>query len=132
MFPRVPREVREQIEPILRDRIHADDSHYERGSPNWDMEERLDRLTNNQGAAADFASVILLDYYLGEHNGEAQLCSVTARGPRVLPLLQRYRKHPAGLISPWYATLRLKRTERAYMYDLAQTSIERHETVGCD
>jgi len=27
-----------------------------------------------RGAAADVASVILLDYYLGEDNAEAQLC----------------------------------------------------------
>jgi hypothetical protein len=116
----------------LYDKIRADDAHYSRGSPNWDLEDRLDRLANDQSLAADTASVVLLDYYLGEHNGEMQICAVTKRGKRVLPLVMRYRQRRAGLFRPWYLTLRLNQEERSFMYDTVLDAIHKNQVLGCD
>jgi hypothetical protein len=132
LFPRPPKEAADLIDPILYERIRADDSHHARGSPAWNLEEDLERLTKNNSAAADTASVILLDYYLGEHNGEAQICAVTSRGSRVLPLVLTYRQHPAGLLKPWYAGLRLNREERESMFEIVLDAVRNGKIVGCD
>jgi hypothetical protein len=132
LFPRPPRDAAKLIGPILHDRIRADDAHYAPGSPNWDLEDRLDRLANDQSPAADAASVILLDYYLGEHNGEMQICAVTKRGARVLPLVTKYRKRRSGVLSLWYLTLRLNQEERNFMYDTITEAIRKNQVLGCD
>lgn len=132
MLPRPPQLAAELIAPILRDRIHADDAHYSAGSPEWDLEERLEGLTKNTSSAADVASVILLDYYLGEHNGETQLCAVTSRGPRVMPLLAKYRNHRAGLLRPWYLGIALNKDERESMYATAADAIQHGKIIGCE
>jgi len=132
LFPRPLKEVAGLIEPILYERLRADDYHYERGSPAWNLGEDLEKLTKNDSAAADTASVILLDYYLGEHNGETQISAVTSRGNRILPLLLRYRQHPAGLLKPWYAGLRLSRQERESMYETTVDAVRNGKVIGCD
>lgn len=132
MLPRPPRDAARLIGPILYDRIRADDSHHSRGTPSWDLDDRLENLAKDQSPAADSASVILLDYYLGEHNGEMQICAVTKRGRKVLPLVMKYRQHRAGLFRPWYLTLRLKEKERNFMYDMAVEAIEKNQVLGCD
>ena len=131
-LPRPPKNAAKLIQPILYDRIRADDAHYSAGSPNWDLEDRLERLATDKSPAADAASIILLDYYLGEHNGETQVCAVTSRGAKVLPLLEYYRQHRAGLLRPWYVTLRLNREERESMYETVLSAIKDNKVLGCD
>jgi hypothetical protein len=96
-----------------------------------ELEGRLDALTNDQSPAADEASVILLDYHLGEHNAELQLCAVTKRGKRVLPILAKYEGRPAGLIKPQYALLRLNKQSRKSMYREALVAIRNGQQL-CD
>lgn len=132
MFPRPPRQAAALIAPILQDRMRADDAHYGRGSPEWEMEDKLEQLTKDHSSAADIALVILLDYYLGEHNGETQLCAVTSRGNRVMLLLIRYRVHKAGLLKPWYWGIALNREERESMYKTALEAIQQGKIIGCE
>src|SRR5258708_6978945 len=47
LFPRPLKEVAGLIEPILYERLRADDYHYERGSPAWNLGEDLEKLTKN-------------------------------------------------------------------------------------
>lgn len=132
MLPRPPKQAAALIGPILRDRMRADDAHYSPGSPEWDLEDRLEQLAKNDSPAADTAAVILLDYYLGEHNGEMQLCAVTRRGVKVLPLLEKYRSHKSGLLRPWYWGVALNRSERASMYVTAVDAIQHGKVIGCE
>ena len=68
-----------------------------------DTERELDRLVFQRTTPeSDEAAVILLDYYMGEHNGEELFISLTKRGTRVLPYLIKYRDHPAPVIRPWF------------------------------
>jgi hypothetical protein len=126
------KDVADLLTPILDAGIRADDSKYDRDSPAWKVEDGLDRLVKNKSTAADTASVILLDYRLGEHNAETQLCAVTSRGSRIMPLLARYQHRPAGLLKPQYELLKLPRESREFMYREAMSAIERGEVVGCD
>ena len=132
LFPRPPVDVARLLRPILDARMQSDDSNFERGSPNRKLEDGLDEPVKNQSAAADVASVILLDYYLGEHNGEAQLCSVTSRGRRILPLLTQYQHHPAGLLKPQYELFKLNKRERDSIYQTALDAVQKGQSVGCD
>jgi hypothetical protein len=70
LFPRPPKEAAALVEPILYERLRADDYHHDQGLPAWNLAGHLEKLTTDKSAAANTASVILLDYYLGEHNGE--------------------------------------------------------------
>jgi len=74
---------------------------------------------------------MLLGYYLGEHNGEMQLCIVTSRGERVLPLVERYRAHPARILKPQYESMRLRSESQNVLFDQAIEAI-RNRRVGCD
>jgi len=55
-----------------------------------DLETRLGALYNNPNKEADEAVVILMSFYLGEHNGEELYENLLSRGPRMIPLLERY------------------------------------------
>lgn len=121
LLPRPPRDAAALIIPIL-------DADFAYGWSESDsdadrLEDRLDDLTRNQTPAADQASVLLLDYYLGEHNAELQLCSVTKRGNRVLPLLAKYRNHRLGAPKLRYAISRLDERARGSMYQMALDAI---------
>ena len=132
LFPRPPREAADLLKPILDARMRADDSDYSRGSANWTLEEDLDGLVKNRSAAADVASVILLDYYLGAHNTEGQLCSITSRGRGILPLLIQYQQHPAGLLRPQYELFRLNKQGRDSAYREAIEAVQKGQPIGCD
>jgi hypothetical protein len=73
------------------------------------LETLLWNLFRDEKSSADEAMVILLNYYLGEANGEDLLHQVTVRGKRMLPLLRKYRRlsppcqqigDPPGLVLP--------------------------------
>jgi TonB family protein len=75
-----------------------------------DLENRLGALYNNPSKDADEAVVILMSFYLGEHNGEELYENLISRGPRMIPLLQRYlREEPASLLAQYPARVRLPR-----------------------
>jgi len=95
------------------------------------LEGRLEDVIKNQTRGADEASVLLLDYYLGEHNAELQLCSVTERGSSVLPILTRYRQHRVGVPKLRYAVSRLNNRERESLYQLATDAIHSGKQL-CD
>jgi hypothetical protein len=88
LLSRPPRDAAELVIPILDANLAYGGS--ESNSDANRLEDRLDSLIKNQTPSGDEASVVLLDYYLGEHNAELQLCSVAARGNRILPILTRY------------------------------------------
>ncbi|HVP42968.1 MAG TPA: hypothetical protein VMS96_06020 [Terriglobales bacterium] len=74
------------VEPVL---IVWDDT-----DAGWvKSEPLLERAMKDNSAAGDQAVVILLDYYIGEHNHEELTINLTQRGKRVLPWLLRYRDH---------------------------------------
>jgi hypothetical protein len=76
-----------------------------------DLENRLNALYNNPGKEADEAVVILMSFYLGEHNGEELYENLLSRGPRMIPLLERYlRDEPASLQAQYPKRVRLERT----------------------
>jgi hypothetical protein len=86
LLPRPPRDAAELVIPILDANLFYGWS--ESNSDANRLEDRLDSLIKNQTPSGDEASVLLLDYYLGEHNAELQLCSVAERGNRILPILR--------------------------------------------
>lgn len=132
MLPRPPAAAAKLMRPILKARMRWDDSDYSPGSAGRQMEDGLQQIANDPSPAADVASVILLDYSLGAHNAETQLCSVTRRGPRILPMLRQYREHPVGVLRLQYQLFKLNGRERNSMYDEATESIQRGEIVGCE
>jgi hypothetical protein len=75
-----------------------------------DLDTRLNALYNNPSKEADEAVVILMSFYLGEHNGEELYENLLSRGPRMIPLLERYlHEEPATLIAQSPARVRLER-----------------------
>jgi len=95
------------------------------------LDKKLDDLAKDKGIATAEAFVILLDYYLGEHNAEIQQCAVTSRGQEILPLLRKYHEKPAR---PWkvrYLLLRLPAKSRESMYNMAFDEIQ-HGRSLCD
>jgi hypothetical protein len=82
--------------------------------------QELDRLVVQRSSPeSDEAAVILLDYYVGEHNDEELLISLTQRGSGVLPRLIKYRDHPAPAIRPWFWPVRkhgVKRYDEVMRY----------------
>lgn len=76
-----------------------------------DLDTRLGALYNNPSKEADEAVVILMSFYLGEHNGEELYENLISRGPRMIPLLERYlHEEPASLLAQYPARVRLERT----------------------
>jgi hypothetical protein len=75
-----------------------------------DLDTRLGTLYSNPSKEADEAVVILMSFYLGEHNGEELYENLLSRGPRMIPLLERYlHEDPAALIAQSPARVRLER-----------------------
>jgi hypothetical protein len=60
-----------------------------------DVGERLDSLSKDESETADRALVMLVGYYLGEHNGEELETEIIRRGKRMKPLLVQEQQHPA-------------------------------------
>jgi TonB family protein len=51
-----------------------------------------------------------MSFYLGEHNGEELYENLISRGPRMIPLLERYlHEEPASLLAQYPARVRLER-----------------------
>jgi hypothetical protein len=84
-----------------------------------DLETRLGTLYNNPSKEADEAVVILMSFYLGEHNGEELYENLISRGPRMIPLLERYlHEEPASLLAQYPARVRLERaTTTGFLQD---------------
>jgi len=88
-----------------------------------DLETRLDALYNNPSKEADEAVVILMSFYLGEHNGEELYENLISRGPRMIPLLERYlHEEPTILLAQSPARVRLERaTTTGFLQQALQT-----------
>ena len=88
-----------------------------------DLETRLGALYNNPSKEADEAVVILMSFYLGEHNGEELYENLISRGPRMIPLLERYlHEEPATLIAQSPARVRLERaTTTGFLQEALRT-----------
>jgi len=88
-----------------------------------DLETRLGALYNNPSKEADEAVVIHMSFYLGEHNGEELYENLLSRGPRMIPLLERYlHEEPATLIAQSPARVRLERaTTTGFLQDALRT-----------
>lgn len=88
-----------------------------------DLETRLGALYNNPSKEADEAVVILMSFYLGEHNGEELYENLISRGPRMIPLLERYlHEEPASLIAQYPARVRLERaTTTGFLQEALRT-----------
>lgn len=82
------------------------------GGPKWDeLDRRLDTLFSNNTKEGDEAVVILTSFYLGEHEGEEVEENLLSRGPRMIPLVERYlREEPSSLINEYPKRVRLERT----------------------
>ena len=70
------------------------------GGPKWDeLDRRLDTLFANNTKEGDEAVVILMSFYLGEHEGEEVEEveeNLVSRGPRIIPLVERYLRLSGG------------------------------------
>jgi len=88
-----------------------------------DLDTRLGALYNNPSKDADEAVVILMSFYLGEHNGEELYENLLSRGPRMIPLLERYlHEEPATLIAQSPARVRLERaTTTGFLQEALRT-----------
>jgi hypothetical protein len=88
-----------------------------------DLETRLGALYNNPSKEADEAVVILMSFYLGEHNGEEVYENLISRGPRMIPLIERYlHEEPATLIAQSPARVRLERaTTTGFLQEALRT-----------
>jgi hypothetical protein len=82
------------------------------GGPKWDeLDRRLDTLFANNTKEGDEAVVILTSFYLGEHEGEEVEENLLSRGPRMIPLIERYlREEPSSLLDEYPKRVRLERT----------------------
>lgn len=92
------------------------------GSPQrQELDRRLERLFANSSKEADEAVVILVSFYLGEHNGEELEENLLSRGPRMIPILERYlHEEPTSLLEQYPKRVRAERTtaERLLKEDL--------------
>lgn len=82
------------------------------GGPKWQqLERRLQRLFADKTREADEAVVILMSFYLGEHNGEELEENLLDRGPRMIPIIDRYlHEEPSSLLEKYPKRVRLERT----------------------
>jgi hypothetical protein len=62
-----------------------------------DAGERLDSLSEDESETADRALVMLVGYYLGEHNSEELEKQIVRRGQRMKPLLLQEQQSAAVL-----------------------------------
>jgi TonB family protein len=75
-----------------------------------EVEKRLATLFGNPDKEADEAGVILMSFYLGEHNGEELYENLVNRGPRIIPLLEHYtQQEPTSLLQQYPMRMRLER-----------------------
>jgi len=93
---------------VLRARVHAikqnkPDASYD------EVERRLEHLYGNSSAEADEAVVILMSFYLGEHNGEELYENLLSRGPRMIPIIEHYLHEPPTVVSRYPKGLHLDR-----------------------
>lgn len=71
----------------------------------------LEKLFANPTKEADEAVVILMSFYLGEDNGEELDENLRHRGPRMIPILERYlREEPTSLLTRYPRAMRLERS----------------------
>jgi len=121
------------------------------GGPKWDeLDRRLDALFANNTKEGDEAVVILTSFYLGEHEGEEVEENLLSRGPRMIPLVERYlHEEPSSHLNEYPGRVRLKRTTtvgflqedlqilrvQAGAHRVANVSVEmppqRKQTRGC-
>jgi hypothetical protein len=121
------------------------------GSPKWqELDRRLSKLFGNKTKDGDEAVVILMSFYIGESTAEELHENLLSRGPRMIPLLERYlREEPVSLLKKYPARVRLERTTtisflnedleilrvRAGSRHIASTSVEtaplRHQVGEC-
>jgi hypothetical protein len=93
---------------VLDARVHA----LKQNKPDAGFEEverRLTRLYNNSSAEADEAVVILMSFYLGEHNGEELYENLLSRGPRMIPIIERYLHERPAIAARYPKELQLDR-----------------------
>jgi hypothetical protein len=64
-----------------------------------DAGDRLGSLSKDDSVDADKALVMLMGYYLGEHNGEDLETEIVRRGKRMRPLLVQEQSTPVSLAS---------------------------------
>ena len=78
----------------------------------WDeLDRRLGALFANQTKEGDEAIVILMSFYLGEHEGEEVEENLLSRGPRMIPLVELYRaEEPSSLLTKYPKRVKLERT----------------------
>lgn len=74
------------------------------------VERRLENLYANSSPQADEAVVILMSFYLGESNGEELYENLLSRGPRMIPIIERYLQEPPSLVRHYPKTIVLERT----------------------
>jgi TonB family protein len=86
------------------------------GGPKWDeLDRRLDVLFANYTKEGDEATVILMSFYLGEHEGEELDENLLSRGPRMIPLVDRYiREEPRSLLKEYPSRVKLERDTTLY------------------
>jgi TonB family protein len=93
---------------VLDARVHA----LKQNKPDAGFEEverRLTRLYNNSSSEADEAVVILMSFYLGEHNGEELYENLLSRGPRMIPIIERYLHERPAIAARYPKELQLDR-----------------------
>ncbi len=96
------------ITPVLKARCEAVKSDKDVPAAEYDRKvaQEVKKVLDDTTEVGDEATVILLDYWLGEGVGLPLGAEITQRGKRLLPLLKKYRKEPPPLPSPCkYATL---------------------------
>ncbi len=90
------------ITPVLKARCEAVKSEKDLPAAEYDrkVSEEVKKVVDDTTETGDEATVILLDYWLGEGAGLPLGVEITERGKRLLPLLKKYRKEPPPLPTP--------------------------------
>jgi hypothetical protein len=97
------------------------------------IEKLIARLMKDSTPSADRAAVVLLQYYVGESEGEDLLNNVTTRGKRVLPYLLKYRELIPRLPGRSYPGLMIiDRQYRQARFDEAIRAVKRGKTLNQD
>ena len=79
--------------------VHVLDARVQNASDFDEVERRLADLFRNSSGQADEAVVILMSFYLGEHNGEELYENLLSRGPRMIPIIEHYLQGPPNLVN---------------------------------
>jgi TonB family protein len=78
--------------------------------PNFEeVERRLADLYGNSSGQVDEAIVILMSFYLGEHNGEELYENLLSRGPRMIPIIERYLQEQPVIVTRYPKEMQLER-----------------------